>query len=208
MTDEIENITMAELFALPEKEMFQMIQLLRCLKPKNKYVGNRKINKDVVNFYLTNAQEVEVKSIQLLPYGQIVLLKKYFLSQTADSITKMMLSVFEIPVADQLKKDVVTFFPLLNFILNGIQDVIAKEANRLNSPAKGELIMAGIERMNEFGENVTIDSLSGGDLNKWYETEQRPWQHVFMKLCMDKVRGEIHEAYGEICREQYSKATA
>jgi hypothetical protein len=134
------------------------------------------------------------------PYAVIVNLKKLYSNQTPENITKMVEIVFGLNHLQQMPIGIVSYFPALNFIMNGIQYISDIETKRLSAPEKEDLVVAGIQKMRIYGDLTVIDQLAGGDLLKWSEVEKMPYQHVFTKLCMEKDRAEIQENYNEIIR--------
>lgn len=76
------------------------------------------------------------------------------------------------------------------------------EMNNLSSMPKAELMAAGIERLDEFGSYVTIDSLSSGNILNHSKVEKLPYYKVYEKLKLDKIQREIEEAYAEIIKNK------
>lgn len=76
------------------------------------------------------------------------------------------------------------------------------EMNNLSSIPKPELMAAGIERLDEFGSYVTIDSLSSGNILNHSKIEKLPYYKVYEKLKLDKIQREIEEAYAEIIKNK------
>ena len=182
MIEEIENITVMEFFSLPQIEMVQQYNLLRMLKESD-----------------TLEKKTALK-MMMQPYSAIVTSKKLYVNQTPEAITKMIELIFGLNHLQQMPIRIVSYFPALNFILNGLQYIAYLENMRLASDEKEELVIAGIHKMRVYGDLTIIDQLAGGDLLKWSEVEKMPWQHVFTKLCMEKDRAEIQENYTEIMR--------
>lgn len=182
MIKEIDNINMLEFFSLPQIEMVQQYNLLRMLKENDTLQGKT------------------VVKMQQQPYSAIVTLKKLYINQTPENITKMIELIFGLNHLQQMPIRITSYFPALNFILNGLQYIAHLENMRLASEEKEELVIAGIHKMRVYGDLTIIDQLAGGDLLKWSEVEKMPWQHVFTKLCMEKDRAEIQENYTELMR--------
>lgn len=93
----------------------------------------------------------------------------------------------------------------LQFILwiNEQQEFINTiEKNNLSSIPKAELMAAGIQRLDEFGSYVTIDTLASGDILKHEKIEKLPYYKVYEKLKLDKIQREIEEAYIEIIKNK------
>lgn len=184
MIEEIENITLQEMFLLPNDKLISYYRLLRFLNTKNIY------------------NNIKIDSILMLPFKDIVQIKKLAAVQTYQSITAMFEGVFNISSKKQARIKILDYFPCLNFILNGIEQINELEATRLASEPKEDLIIAGVEILNQYGVLTTIDALAGGDILKWREIECMPWQLVFTKLCMDKDKAEIQDNYVEIIKNK------
>ncbi|HNQ20436.1 MAG TPA: hypothetical protein PKI46_05185 [Bacteroidales bacterium] len=180
MIEEIENITIKEFFSLEENKLLELYRILRLIKSDGRHI----------------------QSIQLLSYKDVVQLKQLCTIQTPINIIAIIEGVFEIPLKQQREMKLTEYFPLLNFVINGIEEIIEMEHIRLSSTAKDDLIMAGVELLNQYGDIATIDALAGGDILRWQQIELLPWQIVFTKLCMDKDKAQIQENYLEIIKNK------
>jgi hypothetical protein len=80
--------------------------------------------------------------------------------------------------------------------------IISIEKKHLYSEPEAEMLVAGIERLNEFGEMVTIDSLANGNILEHERIESLPYYQVYQKLKLDKIHREIQKAYNKIKEEQ------
>ena len=182
MINELENITVLQFFSLPMDELLQQYNLLKMLRQSD------------------TLKDKKADSILMQPYSMIVKLKKYYSNLTPEAMVAMVKMVFGIKNEVQMQFKIVEYFPAVNFIVNGLDKIIELEVKRLTSQPKEELIMAGVEKMQVYGDLNTIDQLAGGDMLKWNEIEKMPWQYVFTKLCMEKDRADIQESYSEIIR--------
>lgn len=185
MQDEIENITVAEFLQLPEDDLVQQFFLLRNIRPKAKYLDK------------------EVPAVKNLAFKDVVMLKRL---RQKDQITSMVQGVFDITDEDIVKMEILTFFPLLNHILMGLDEIQKMEEMNLMSETEGELLAAGVDRMERYGELALIDQLAGGDFLKWGEVECEPYIKVFTKLCMEKDRSDIQKNYADIMRSKQQHA--
>lgn len=190
MIDEIENITMAEFFSLPAQQMQQQYDLLRNLRESDVLSGHK------------------AEKMDMQPYSVIVKLKKLLQQQTAQTLTQVVELVFKISREQQIFIRLTDYFPALNYIVNGTEQIARMEMNRLSSPPRDELLASGIERMNAYGDLVTIDTLAGGDILKWSQVEAMPWRYIFTKLCMEKDRAEIQDNVDELMRSKSNNNNA
>ena len=76
------------------------------------------------------------------------------------------------------------------------------EKNNLSSPPEPELMAAGIDRLDEFGSYVTIDSLAKGNILEHERIEKLPYFKVYEKLKLDKIQRDIEKAYLEIMKHK------
>lgn len=137
-----------------------------------------------------------------LPYGvvkkDLPILQKQDLIQ--DSIELILNCQF-----DNVDLSNVTGNEFLQFLLwiKDQQEFINNiEKNNLSSIPKAELMAAGIQRLDEFGSYVTIDSLASGDILKHEQIEKLPYYKVYEKLKLDKIQREIEEVYAEIIKNK------
>jgi len=76
------------------------------------------------------------------------------------------------------------------------------EKNNLSSPPEPELMAASIDRLDEFGSYVTIDSLAKGNILEHERIEKLPYFKVYEKLKLDKIQRDIEKAYYEIMKSK------
>jgi len=144
MINELENITVLQFFSLPMDELLQQYNLLKMLKQSD------------------TLKDKKADSILMQPYSMIVKLKKYYSNLTPEAMVTMVKMVFGIENEVQMQFKIVEYFPAVNFIVNGLDKIIELEVKRLTSQPKEELLMAGVEKMQVYGDLNTIDQLAGG----------------------------------------------
>jgi len=59
---------------------------------------------------------------------------------------------------------------------------------------------AGISAFEKFKYINTVNSLSGGDLTKWPEILNMPYERVLTKLLLNKTEYEYQKRYSELMR--------
>ena len=67
------------------------------------------------------------------------------------------------------------------------------EQEYLSAEPDIDLIAAGINEMNQFGDLNTIDSLANGDILKWEEIKKLPYNKVFDKQYKSVVEARIQK---------------
>lgn len=83
------------------------------------------------------------------------------------------------------------------WLFDSFKQILEMEEKALSSKPNQKLIDAGIERMNIFGELNIINTLANGDLLKYEEVKNIPYEDVFNKLLMDKIESEINKEYAD-----------
>ena len=57
---------------------------------------------------------------------------------------------------------------------------------------------AGIQSFEKFKYINTINSLAGGDITKWSEILNMPYERVLTKLLLNKTEAEYQKKYSEL----------
>ncbi len=161
-----------------------------------------KLKEDDFNFMLKNGKRHSVldgfdfQSLIYCSYGFI----KYDLPELikAGDFERLILKIF----AD---RKIFLFHHDLNRIENNdilhfifwVKDeleMIAKmEQDYLQSDTDPDLIQAGINELNQFGEQNTIDSLTGGDMTKENEIKALPYSRIFDRLLKMNIENGIQK---------------
>lgn len=135
----------------------------------------------------------KVKDIQQMKYFEVVNIRQGL----NDPSTVSILEVFELVTNMQMplimQLDIVQFYGALNNIKNQVMDMVEMEENNIyykEDNIKAEEVKAG-ERMAKFGPLNVIDSLAGGDIEKWERIEQLPYLTVFTKLVKQAEEANI-----------------
>jgi hypothetical protein len=90
---------------------------------------------------------------------------------------------------------------LIYFILwvrDELQTIYDNELKFLSSHPDTDLILAGIESLNIFGEENVIDTIAGGDALKWEQAWNLRYSTVFDKLLKNKYEDAINKNYKKI----------
>lgn len=137
-----------------------------------------------------------------LPYGVVkVEVPSLLNANKPEEVIKTVLSC----QFDQVNLSNVTGNNCIQFILwikEQLQFISIKEEQNLYSPPKPELLAAGIQRLDELGSYVTIDSLADRKLLDHDRISNLPYYQVYKKLKLDKIQREIEEAYIEIIKNK------
>lgn len=76
------------------------------------------------------------------------------------------------------------------------------ELHNLQSEPDTEMLAAGVNRLNEFGELSTIDGLANGNILNYKKIESLPYFEVYQKLKLDKTLRDINKNYEKIMTEK------
>lgn len=61
---------------------------------------------------------------------------------------------------------------------------------------------AGIQSFEKFKYINTVNSLAGGDITKWGEILNMPYERVLTKLLLSKAEAEYQKKYSELLQGQ------
>jgi hypothetical protein len=61
---------------------------------------------------------------------------------------------------------------------------------------------AGIQSFEKFKYINTVNSLAGGDITKWGEILNMPYERVLTKLLLNKTESEYQKRYSELLQAQ------
>lgn len=120
-------------------------------------------------------------------------IKKSLGSTDDDELIRIVAMVEEMTELQVNNLPIVTFFGLYNSIKEQTLQIIQAEENGLtpnNVNTKWEMVEGG-RRMGIFGIYNTLDQLSNGDITKYNEILELPYNEVFTKLRMDKIKGDL-----------------
>lgn len=83
------------------------------------------------------------------------------------------------------------------WVMDEMEAIAKMENTHLVSETDMDLISAGIQEMQQFGELNTIDSLAGGDVLKWEQVKLLPYHVVFDKQFKSIVEQRISKKYSK-----------
>ena len=76
------------------------------------------------------------------------------------------------------------------------------ENKLLSSPASALEKKAGIQAFEKFKYINTINSLAGGDITKWEQILNMPYERILTKLLLNKTEAEYQRKYSELIHSQ------
>lgn len=137
-----------------------------------------------------------------LPYGIVKkdlpeLLKQGDILKVVDLVMRVNNAGFN--AEDYQENEIIPFILYIKEQMEFIQKI---ELENLQSDPDPEMIASGINRLNEFGELVTIDNLAKGDILRYKAIEALPYFEVYQKLKLDKMQREIERNYQKIMEDK------
>lgn len=176
------NISVSDFFQLNEDEVIKYLELQSLMKSKNVFTKRK------------------AKELGYLTFGDVSQLKMDMAAPTFENLADSFKVVFGVKKNDYLKSDVVSFFYALNHIKESVKELIKKE-KALESEPDPELELAGVNKLNIFGEMATLINL--GEKFSKAPTEIETWKYnlVFAILLYDKKKGEVKNKYDELKSE-------
>lgn len=94
--------------------------------------------------------------------------------------------------------DIVEAMGFILWIIDELKSIRELESNYLSSDPDVKLIQAGIHKLNQFGINNTLDNLAKGDILKYNEIRNLPYNVVFDKQYLEVTRSEIEKKLAKI----------
>lgn len=140
--------------------------------------------------------DVELEPLIYFPYGFVKIdLPSLLNENNIDEIINLICDIKDISVKKITDKEKIS---LTLWLIDELEAIGNLEQNYLSSQPEPELIAAGIDKLNVFGELNVIDSLAGGDILKHKGIKALPYYSVFDKLRKDNVKSEINKNYNKI----------
>ena len=146
--------------------------------------------------------EYESKPFIELPYGIVkkdlpAYQKRELISESVELIMQIQFPEFKIQ--NENANDVISFILWIKEQQEFLNEI---EKINLHTEPEPEMLASGLQRLNDFGELVTIDALAKGNVLKYAEIQALPYFKVYEKLKLDKVNREIEKNYQKILEEK------
>jgi hypothetical protein len=97
-----------------------------------------------------------------------------------------------------LKRKELDRFRILVWIEKQYEEINNREKLALERPPDFKMIASGIKKLDDFGYINTVDMLAGGDVTKWSEIEQLPYEVCFTKQYKTTIENDIQKKLLEI----------
>lgn len=139
---------------------------------------------------------VDVASIIYFPYRFTKIdLPELLQEGNIEEIINIICKEKEIEKKEITQQETISFVLWLKDEIEAIQQL---ESRYLQSQPDPDMIAAGVNDLNEFGELNVIDSLAGGDILKWDEVGKLPYHKVFDKLRKNIIEKKVNANYQRI----------
>lgn len=141
----------------------------------------------------------------LLLYYSYRFVKETLPSYLTDGNIEELLKVyFDIKKPSKLKVQKVV--PLFLWLYDELKKVKELEENYLSTPPDGDMLMAGVDTLNELGEYATVDMLvKDWGIYTHNEIYDMAYHEVFNKLRLMKLQGDIQRKLAKIQRDKAKK---
>lgn len=174
------NYRLFEIHTLPESEADELRTVIKYLEPSTKLNG------------------WEFKGIWLSEYSVYLGIKKAFQSQSDDWSIGAIKAAFRLSANQQLLCNVFEYYAALKFIQKDFEAIMEKEKFLEAKDNDPMLIAAGIDRLNKYGDMLTVDTLARTYNTTWDEIGKWKYSKVYTILAMEKERGEIMKKYNQL----------
>lgn len=144
----------------------------------------------------------ELKELIKLPWWfvKVELPELFNHSRLTEIIERMLdysgveLDLYEVDVKEQMQ--------VVIYAQNMLKQIFEMEKREFESQPDMNIIAAGGDRFNIFGEYNTLDSLAGGDITKWDAVKLISYEDSFTKLLKNKKQSEFEKDYAKVIRDK------
>lgn len=133
------------------------------------------------------------KKLQDLTLREVEYIKKNIANDAA--LPEIFKYIEGIDEKQLMKMRITTFYGLYNSLLKQLEGILNAEDTHLtsiHSNYKWEAV-EGSKRLSVLGIIPMVDNLAGGDILKYEEILDIPYQTVFKKLMLDTIKGDIQQ---------------
>lgn len=174
------KIRVIEFLQLTEEAASAYIRLQTVMNPKNEF------------------QNKKAKPIGHLTFGQVKQMQRDFRNPTFEQIIDAFILVFDVTKHQVLRSWITDFFHASNHLIKEISATIEKENKALASDPDPDMVNAGIERLNVFGELSVLYDLGARYGMDPEEIENWKYNKVLSIMVHDHIVRQIQTEYSEI----------
>ncbi|MEJ4088228.1 hypothetical protein [Galbibacter orientalis] len=180
---ELKEYTFKEFLNLSDAELIDSyLFILEALKPL-KTLNNNPL-KELIN----------------LSFGEVISAKLSLTQPTKEGLIELIKIVSELTEDEIENLSIYTFYGVLNSLKEQIIAINEMEENNLvskHTSVEWEMV-DGSRRLSKYGVLNTIDKLAGGDILKYKDIEELPYQLVLSKLMLDTTKGDIEKDMSDL----------
>ncbi len=148
----------------------------------------QEVREVVVMSKLTN-EDTTLKPFTSLKFGEVLELKSIARNGVDDVLIVKVLELNKRKTKLE-NRTLKAFFAVVNFIENQFK-YLGELEQKLDTETENDLIVAGIDDLNKFGDLNTIDALAGGDILRWQQILELTYEDVYNKLLKTKTEEDI-----------------
>ena len=175
------HIKVRQFFQLKEDEAAKYVELQSIMKSEDIFL----------NF--------KAKPLGELTFGQVSQIKRVFMKPTYENLLECFKTVFKVREDKYLNSDITHYFYALNWIKEQVMVLVEKEKMLIPDPDP-DLEMAGVKKLNVFGEMATLINLAQKFSTTPMEIEKWNYNVVFTILLYQKLEGEVRRDYMNITK--------
>ena len=177
---------------------FDISELNKLSKTKLKDLGKIDLEKLAVHFTMVQSvkstpyiNRYKAKDLYELEYGEVVLIKQYLTSPDTKSIEEVFKIVFECPSKLLYDHTLNQYFGAMNWVVAEIEQIQKQEVKQLSREPSDKMKIAGIHRLNIFGELNVLVSLAKEFNTTPQEVEKWTYSTVFALILRSNIEAEI-----------------
>lgn len=125
-------------------------------------------------------------------------IKRLFFEDNLESLLEGLTECFKVPLKVLMNTNVITILKCLKTIKNDIENDLA-EQEKLNFFSDKKISMAmkmsKSEVMSQFGIYNVIETLSGGDKNKWSYFENLKYSKIKLMIAFNTLSGDLNKRF-------------
>lgn len=139
------------------------------------------------------------QSLWLLSWNDIILIREYVIERNIVEVLKI---IYKLSSEKFNTLDLFNCFAVYKWINEELEAIANLEKQELYDEPTNEEKEAGVNKLQEFGSDVTIDNLCNGNPIIEEIMLKKPYIVIFKRLCLRKVKREISEEYAEIMKRK------
>ncbi len=158
--------------------------------------------REVVVMSKLTKEDTSLKPFTSLKFGEVLELKGLARNGVDDVLIVKVLELNKRKTKLE-NRTLKAFFAIVNFIKNQFK-YLGELEQKLDTETENDLIVAGIDELNKFGDLNTIDALAGGDILRWQQVLDLTYEDVYNKLLKTKTEEDIKKRLETIYKSKHN----